>query len=507
MKTIFTIVVLSVIFASILFAMDDRIENSKSNNKTYPDKITATGDIIFGDIAYLEGKGSYLSLALLDETHFVLAYDIASDGARGYAVIGVVSGTSVSYGSSYQFYNSETRYVNVAALDASHFVVIYSRGSGYSETSRVGTVNNGTEISFGPEYDLPNTNISAASISTLDATHFVVAYKDNNSPYNGTAVIGTVSGTAITYGTPSVFNPQQTEETSTTALDASHFVVAYKDWGGGSLGTAVAGSVSGTTITFGSEYVFKASPTDYHSTSKIDDTHFLLCYSDYDGGNSWGTAEVGTVSGSTITFGSTYIFNSAITYATFIQSLDATRFVISFDDGGDAGHGNALCGTISNVNELAFYSESTFSSYSDISPVLSLGNTSGDAKIVIVVEAQDHTTTINSVVGTIQGVALPVELTSFQAEIIDNTKIVLNWETATEVNNYGFSVERTSVRSEERTETDPASSQTDYAGINWEKIGFVEGHGNSNSPKEYSFTDILSLNLKLAEPEPKRNNH
>jgi hypothetical protein len=24
---------------------------------------------------------------------------------------------------------------------------------------------------------------------------------------------------------------------------------------------------------------------------------------------------------------------------------------------------------------------------------------------------------------------------------------------------------------------------------NWEKIGFVEGHGNSNSPKKYSFTD------------------
>ena len=25
--------------------------------------------------------------------------------------------------------------------------------------------------------------------------------------------------------------------------------------------------------------------------------------------------------------------------------------------------------------------------------------------------------------------------------------------------------------------------------VKWEKIGFVQGHGNSNSPKEYSFTD------------------
>ena len=49
----------------------------------------------------------------------------------------------------------------------------------------------------------------------------------------------------------------------------------------------------------------------------------------------------------------------------------------------------------------------------------------------------------------------------------------LNWETATEVNNYGFEVERAST---------PLS-------MTWEKVGFVEGHGNSNSPKFYSYTD------------------
>ncbi|MDP3684504.1 MAG: T9SS type A sorting domain-containing protein, partial [Ignavibacteria bacterium] len=69
---------------------------------------------------------------------------------------------------------------------------------------------------------------------------------------------------------------------------------------------------------------------------------------------------------------------------------------------------------------------------------------------------------------------LPVELTSFNSSV--NGKAVnLNWKTATEINNYGFEVER--IRNEE-------------LGIkNWEKVGFVTGAGNSNSPKEYSFTD------------------
>ncbi len=65
---------------------------------------------------------------------------------------------------------------------------------------------------------------------------------------------------------------------------------------------------------------------------------------------------------------------------------------------------------------------------------------------------------------------LPVELTAFSASANGNN-IELKWKTATEVNNYGFEIERAI---DEKI---------------WEKIGFVEGHGNSNSPKEYSFTD------------------
>ncbi len=37
---------------------------------------------------------------------------------------------------------------------------------------------------------------------------------------------------------------------------------------------------------------------------------------------------------------------------------------------------------------------------------------------------------------------LPVELTSFQVNSVEGTKAQLQWETATEVNNYGFEIER-----------------------------------------------------------------
>ncbi|MCF8242233.1 MAG: T9SS type A sorting domain-containing protein [Melioribacteraceae bacterium] len=69
--------------------------------------------------------------------------------------------------------------------------------------------------------------------------------------------------------------------------------------------------------------------------------------------------------------------------------------------------------------------------------------------------------------------ALPVELTTFTAELNENI-VELNWETATEVNNYGFEIQR-------------QVSRIEYQ--DWEVVGFVQGHGTTNSPKEYSFID------------------
>jgi len=66
---------------------------------------------------------------------------------------------------------------------------------------------------------------------------------------------------------------------------------------------------------------------------------------------------------------------------------------------------------------------------------------------------------------------LPVELTSFSA-IINDGNVLLNWATATEVDNYGFDIERKVLESRL-----------------WEKIGFIVGHGNSNSSNNYRFID------------------
>lgn len=69
-----------------------------------------------------------------------------------------------------------------------------------------------------------------------------------------------------------------------------------------------------------------------------------------------------------------------------------------------------------------------------------------------------------------EGSALPVELSSFIASAGKNG-VMLKWVTNSETNNFGWEIEMRN------------SSQA-----SWSKVGFVNGAGNSNLPKEYSFT-------------------
>jgi hypothetical protein len=78
---------------------------------------------------------------------------------------------------------------------------------------------------------------------------------------------------------------------------------------------------------------------------------------------------------------------------------------------------------------------------------------------------------------------LPVELTSFTASVNRNA-VVLNWNTANEANNYGFEVQRSVVSNQ------PVGTLTQtIVNTNWEKIGFIEGHGSTNTLQSYSFVD------------------
>ncbi len=72
---------------------------------------------------------------------------------------------------------------------------------------------------------------------------------------------------------------------------------------------------------------------------------------------------------------------------------------------------------------------------------------------------------------------LGVKITGFTAWK-NNKEIILNWKTSSEINNRGFEIQKS------------------VEGINWNKIGFVNGSINSSVEKTYQFTDVNPLSGK-----------
>lgn len=80
--------------------------------------------------------------------------------------------------------------------------------------------------------------------------------------------------------------------------------------------------------------------------------------------------------------------------------------------------------------------------------------------------------------------AVPVELTSFKAALNGNA-VLLNWSTASELNNAGFEIERSLSELSSIDVVKKSSNQ-------WKKIGFVQGNGTTLEFKSYQFNDELN---------------
>jgi hypothetical protein len=126
----------------------------------------------------------------------------------------------------------------------------------------------------------------------------------------------------------------------------------------------------------------------------------------------------------------------------------------------------------SNISSINFPSAETYltpeiddDDYQDVTSTKQ--NFTSEVAILFVVDGTDPDDWSGVLAGT---EPLPVELALFDAIVLED-RIILKWSTETEVSNYGFDIERLVENS------------------GWVKLGFVEGHGNSNSPKEYSFAD------------------
>ena len=308
-----------------------------------------------GDPTTFESADTRYQSATYDSANgkVVIAYQDYANSLYGTAIVGTVSGDSISFGSPVVFESADSRYMSATYDSTNEKVVIAYQDNGNSSygTAIVGTVS-GTSISFGSPvvFESANTQyISAAFDSTNQKV--VIAYTDNGNSDYGTAVVGTVSGTSISFGTPVTFESATTRWSGATYDSTNQkVVIAYQDGGNSNYGTAIVGTVSGTSISFGSPVVFEsASSNRFLSTFDSTNGKVVIAYVDV-GNSNYGTAIVGTVSGTSISFGSSVVFDSNV-----VRHISATydsvnsKVLIAFRGSGE-GIGMISVGTVSGTS-------------------------------------------------------------------------------------------------------------------------------------------------------------
>jgi hypothetical protein len=309
-----------------------------------------------GTAVVFESANSEYTSATYDSNtqKVVIAYRDDGNSNRGTAIVGTVSGTSISFGTAVVFESATSNHISATYDANAQKVVIAYQDAGNSNrgTAIVGTVS-GTSISFGTAVVFESANsLYISATYDANAQKVVIAYQDAGNSNYGTAIVGTVSGTSISFGTAVVFESATSSHISAVYnANAQRVVIAYRDGGNSNYGTAIVGTVSGTSISFGTAVVFESANSEYISaTYDANAQKVVIAYGD--GGNSYyGTAIVGTVSGTSISFGTVVVFESARSeYITAVYNANAQRVVIAYRDEGNSDYGTAIVGTVSGTS-------------------------------------------------------------------------------------------------------------------------------------------------------------
>ena len=297
----------------------------------------------------------------------VVAYMDDSDSDYGKAIVGTVSGSSISFGTEEVFsdylhigYQTEVVYDS-----GSNVVIIAYIEQGAYPTTVVGTVS-GTSISFGTKARASSNNSfdNPAIAYSSSSDKFALFYRDDSSGAYLKCRVGTVSGTSISYGTEVTVKSSVVQDISCD-YDAANdrIVVSYRDSGNSGYLTCNVGTISGTSISFGSATVVASESIRYSTTNYTPSPYERVIIGwALSSGTFAGKATVGTVSGSSISFGTTYTFfsSSRVYYLQAEYDINAEKIVFAWRDGTSPNYGKLIAGTVTGSTSLSFGSATTF---------------------------------------------------------------------------------------------------------------------------------------------------
>ena len=257
-------------------------------------------------------------------------------------VVGEVSGNSITFGTANTITgNPEDEQLSAVHDVASDKIVVFSKftGNPLSGRARVITVVSKDSMSWGSAVNFSTSTGVLSTAAAYDAANgkSVVLFRDNATTK---IVAGTVSGTSITFDSISQVASTGGSEISLGYDPSSEKLLAlYYNSSATDIKARVC-DASGSSVTFGSEAVlYTANSGHTWVTYDSSSGKLLAFYTDF----TDGFYKEATISGTSVTFGSAVEYNDGNTqYAEAAVDTSAGRVVAGFRDQTNSSYGEAV---------------------------------------------------------------------------------------------------------------------------------------------------------------------
>jgi hypothetical protein len=317
-----------------------------------------TENIGSAEYLYMSGstpQSAHRAVASLTSTKVVLQR--VNDGAAEDHEVCVadISGDSITEGS---YYNVEATpsgatpiNSKIVGMDSDTFLVAQNR---LAVMVRAGNVS-GTTISFGSE-QLPGFTGTIRDIGAcrLSDTVAVVGATKVGTPI--TFWVATVTGNSVSLGSAQTYGTDSGRFYLALApLSSTKFAAFYTKNVGPDAYVRI-GTVSGSTISFGSEYQVSENLSNSSgdlAITALDDTTVVMAWEESTGSLRYKYLKAGTISGTVVTLGSTVEYwastNSHTTAWSSLDAVDSSAFILMFKIDGNGNRDYLEIGSVSGT--------------------------------------------------------------------------------------------------------------------------------------------------------------
>ena len=213
-----------------------------------------------------------------DANRVVIAYKDGGDSNKGKAIVGSVnSGTaSISFGTAVEFESGHTQAMSVVYDTNVDRVLVAYTDAGDSDKGKaiVGTVTSGTNaIAFGAIAEFETNTVSHKTLAfDPDTNKILIVYDCRTSPSTGSSKVATITGgtdNTVAFGSKDTWDSGGDASEVAVVYDESvnKFLITWRDEGDSGKFKMIVGTISGTDMTYGTEVEVSQDSPYYINTN------------------------------------------------------------------------------------------------------------------------------------------------------------------------------------------------------------------------------------------------